>query len=57
MCGMIGVINLGFDSFRFMENLLFTRAIDMNRVFFVPPHRILNSVAGQEGRVVWFTLL
>ena len=33
MCGMIGVINLGFDSFRFKENLLFSRAIDMNRVF------------------------
>ena len=56
ICGMIGVINMGFDSFRFMENLLFSHAIDMIRVF-PCHHRIQNSVAGREGRVVWFTLL
>ena len=33
MCGMVGVINMGFHSFRFMENVLFSGAIDMNRVF------------------------
>ena len=56
MCGMIGIINMGFDSFRFMENLLFSRAIDMNRVF-PCHHRIRNSVAGRESHILWFTLI
>ena len=57
MCGMIAVINLGFDSFRFMENLLFSRAIDMNRVFPCHHKSIWNSVAGREGRVVVCALI
>ena len=56
MCCMIAVINLGFDSFRFMENLLFSRAIDMNRVFPCHHKSIRNSVAGREGGVIWFAL-
>ena len=57
LCGMIAVINLGFDSFRFMENLLFSRAIDMNRVFPCRHKSIRNSVAGREGRVVVCALI
>ena len=49
MCGMVGVINMGFDSFRFMENVLFSGAIDMNCAF--PYHHRAFGILQLDGKV------